>query len=144
MQTARREDLAVYGKAPSDIPALKPYWGKPAVRNFRESGGNVGIIRSPVRATALPGGSVPWRETDGALIDSSEKIISYSLEKAGDRSFTVGLAGMKMARHSAICRRVRVAQCRTLDFKSPRAPGQILSSPVHLTSRGENQVPVFG
>jgi len=55
MQTARREDLAVYGKAPSDIPALKPYWGKPAVRNFREDGGNVGIIRSPVRATALPG-----------------------------------------------------------------------------------------
>ena len=35
---------------------MKPYWGKPAVRNFRESGGNVGIIRSPVRATALPGG----------------------------------------------------------------------------------------
>jgi len=35
-QTARREDLAVYGKAPSDLPALKPYWGKPAVRNFRE------------------------------------------------------------------------------------------------------------
>jgi len=54
-QTARREDLAVYGKAPSDLPALKPYWGKPAVRNFREDGGNVGIIRSPVRATALPG-----------------------------------------------------------------------------------------
>src|SRR5215468_10838030 len=24
-----------YGKAPSDRPALKPYWGKPAVRNFR-------------------------------------------------------------------------------------------------------------
>ena len=46
---------AVYGKAPSDTPALKPYWGKPAVRNFREDGGNVGIIRSPVRATALPG-----------------------------------------------------------------------------------------
>ena len=95
-------------------------------------------------AAFIEEGSVPWRETDGALIDSSEKIISYSLEKAGDRSFTVGLAGMKMARHSAICRRVRVAQCRTLDFKSPRAPGQILSSPVHLTSRGENQVPVFG
>src|SRR6516162_3175854 len=55
MQTARREELAVYGKAPSDKPALKPYWGKPAVRNFREDGGNVGIIRSPVRATALPG-----------------------------------------------------------------------------------------
>jgi hypothetical protein len=34
---------------------LKPDWGKPTVRNFRGSGGNVGIIRSPVRATALPG-----------------------------------------------------------------------------------------
>ena len=42
------------GKAPSDKPALKPYWGKPAVRNFRGGDGNVGIIRSPVRAIALP------------------------------------------------------------------------------------------
>jgi len=33
--------------------ALKPYWGKPAVRNFRGGDGNVGIIRSPVRAIAL-------------------------------------------------------------------------------------------
>ena len=42
------------GKAPLEIPALKPYWGKPAVRNFRGGDGNVGIIRSPVRAIALP------------------------------------------------------------------------------------------
>src|ERR1700674_1617326 len=42
------------GKALSDIPVLKPYWGKPAVRNFRGGDGNVGIIRSPVRAIALP------------------------------------------------------------------------------------------
>src|SRR5215472_6988270 len=42
------------GQALSDIPALKPYWGKPAVRNFREGHGNVGIIRSPLRAIALP------------------------------------------------------------------------------------------
>jgi hypothetical protein len=28
--------------------------GKPAVRNFREGDGNVGIIRSPVRAIVLP------------------------------------------------------------------------------------------
>jgi hypothetical protein len=55
MQTARREELTVDGKAPPDILALKPDWGKPTVRNFRGSGGNVGIIRSPVRATALPG-----------------------------------------------------------------------------------------
>jgi hypothetical protein len=42
------------GKAAPDIPALKPYRGKPAVRNFREDDGNVGIIRSPVRAIVLP------------------------------------------------------------------------------------------
>ena len=43
-----------FGKALSDIPALKPYRGKLAVRNFRGGDGNVGIIRSPVRAIALP------------------------------------------------------------------------------------------
>jgi hypothetical protein len=37
-----------------DRLALKPYWGKPTVRNFREGDGNVGIIRSPIRAIALP------------------------------------------------------------------------------------------
>ncbi len=42
------------GQALSDSPALKPYRGKPAVRNFRGGDGNVGIIRSPVRAIALP------------------------------------------------------------------------------------------
>ena len=42
------------GKALSDIPALKPYRGKPAVRNFRGGDGNVGIIRSPISAIALP------------------------------------------------------------------------------------------
>jgi len=44
----------VFGKALSDIPALKPYRGKLAVRNFRGGDGNVGIIRSPVRAMPLP------------------------------------------------------------------------------------------
>jgi hypothetical protein len=42
------------GQARPDSLALKPYWGKPAVRNLREGDGNVGIIRSPVRAIALP------------------------------------------------------------------------------------------
>src|SRR4029453_954681 len=37
-----------------DRLALKPYWGKPTVRNFREGDGNVGLIRSPIRAIALP------------------------------------------------------------------------------------------
>jgi hypothetical protein len=42
------------GKVPPERLALKPYWGKPAVRNFREGNGNVGHHRSPVRAIALP------------------------------------------------------------------------------------------
>jgi len=50
------------GQALSDTPALKPYWGKPAVRNFREGNGNVGIIRSPLRAIALPDQSSESRD----------------------------------------------------------------------------------
>ena len=34
--------------------ALKPYWGKPTVRDFWGGDGNVGIMRSPVRAIVLP------------------------------------------------------------------------------------------
>src|SRR6202162_5535341 len=36
------------------MPAFQPYRGKPAVRNDRGDGGNVGIIRSPLRATVPP------------------------------------------------------------------------------------------
>jgi hypothetical protein len=53
------------GKASSDNPALKPYRGKPAVRNFRGGNGNVGIIRSPVRAIALPDSIVRHRRGKG-------------------------------------------------------------------------------
>ena len=42
------------GQAGSARLILKPYWGKPAVRNLRGGSGTVGIIRRPVRATALP------------------------------------------------------------------------------------------
>src|SRR5262249_4691060 len=41
-------------RASSAIAAVKPYWGKLTVRNFRGGNGNVGIIRSPVRTIALP------------------------------------------------------------------------------------------
>jgi hypothetical protein len=53
-QTGRRDTWAPPGKTSSDMPALEPYRGKPAVRNLRGGDGNVGIIRSPVRAIALP------------------------------------------------------------------------------------------
>ena len=54
MQTSRRDTWTPHGQAPLDMSALKPYRGKPAVRNFRGDDGDVGIIRSPVRAIALP------------------------------------------------------------------------------------------
>src|SRR6202162_5630439 len=41
-------------KAPLGQSAFQPYWGKLALRNDRGDRGNVGIIRSPVRATILP------------------------------------------------------------------------------------------
>ena len=36
------------------FPVIAPTGGKPAVRNLREGDGNVGIMRSPVRAIVLP------------------------------------------------------------------------------------------
>src|SRR5580658_6650306 len=56
------------------MPAFQPYWGKPAVRNDRGDGGNVGIIRSPLRATVPPdcGGRsamiVPTATTDVRIV----------------------------------------------------------------------------
>src|SRR5580704_11294762 len=41
-------------KAPLGQSAFQPYWGKLAVRNDRGDRGNVGIIRSPLRASILP------------------------------------------------------------------------------------------
>ena len=38
-------------KVPPYTPAFQPYRGEPAVRNDREGRGDVGIIRSPVRAS---------------------------------------------------------------------------------------------
>ena len=41
-------------KAPLGKPTFQPYWRKPAVQNDRENRGNVGTIRSPLRASILP------------------------------------------------------------------------------------------
>ena len=62
------------GKASSESPALKPYWGKPAVRNFRGDDGNVGIIRSPVRAIALPDNRHEAEEEEALQERSSEPL----------------------------------------------------------------------
>src|SRR3989454_4627152 len=53
-------------KALSDKLTLKPYWGKPAVRNFRGGDGDIGIIRSPVCAIALLDRSLHVRRPETA------------------------------------------------------------------------------
>lgn len=58
---------AARGQAPADKPALKPYRGKLAVRNFRGDDGNVGIMRSPVRAIVLPDRAVNGLKENRAL-----------------------------------------------------------------------------
>src|ERR1035441_2103592 len=68
------------GKASSDTSALKPYWGKLAVRNFRGGYGNGGIIRSPLSAIALldlpvdqpANASSAWRPSACAGVDKPE------------------------------------------------------------------------
>src|SRR5262249_33519711 len=42
------------GRPPPKPPPCQPYGEKPAVRNDRGDRGDVGIIRSPVRASILP------------------------------------------------------------------------------------------
>src|ERR1700682_5290542 len=62
-------------KAPLGQPAFQPYWGKLAVRNDRGDRGNVGIIRSPIRASILPDHSGLAERKDAAeqqsVIDST-------------------------------------------------------------------------
>src|SRR5215472_6473407 len=77
------------GKASSESPALKPYRGKPAVRNFRGGNGNVGIIRSPVRAIALPDNGVAFTG-EGKL---SRKATGYEQQRAGAALSRTGFAG---------------------------------------------------
>ena len=57
-------------KASPERSALKPYWGKPAVRNFREGDGNNGIIEarlapSPYSTENREISSTPWSQDQG-------------------------------------------------------------------------------
>ena len=66
------------------MPALQPYRGKPAVRNDRGDRGNVGIIRSPVRASILPDwaarGEIPRADSARAALLFQSCSLPYTLE----------------------------------------------------------------
>src|SRR5664280_1586584 len=57
-------------KASPERSALKPYWGKPTVRNFRGGYGNGGIIRSPLSAMTL----LDQHADEGILVSSLEQV----------------------------------------------------------------------
>src|SRR6516165_3584295 len=66
--------LAMFGKAPSEMSALQPYRGKPAVRNDRGDRGNVGIIeaRSAPRSYPTIGlSTAPARPEDSTPYDAA-------------------------------------------------------------------------
>src|SRR3977135_4534315 len=67
------------------MPAFQPYRGKPAVRNDREGRGNVGIMRSPVRASTLPdcGGREVTR-VPTAILDPKPTCGAQDLEHSVD------------------------------------------------------------
>src|SRR6516165_6303316 len=72
------------GKVLSYMPAFQPYRGKPAVRNDREGRGNVGIIRSPIRASTLPdcGGRSAMSVPTAMLSMPLSRILLYLLTAA--------------------------------------------------------------
>jgi RNA-directed DNA polymerase len=98
MQTDHREELAVGGKALFEMLALKPEWGKPAFRNFREGDGNGGIIRSPIRAIALPDshnlGMNVGRESDGGVLPAK------CPNKGGSSSPAEGMEGRPLTKEN--------------------------------------------
>jgi hypothetical protein len=66
-------------KAPLGQSAFQPYWGKLAVRNDRGDRGNVGIIRSPIRASILPDQLRHWLVGHGdapVLSEGCEPLLS--------------------------------------------------------------------
>src|ERR1035438_10856069 len=65
-------------KASSETSALKPYWGKPAVRNFRGGYGNGGIIRSPLSAMNL-------LDQCGGMHRSEERRVGKECRSRGSR-----------------------------------------------------------
>ncbi|MGA2613984.1 MAG: hypothetical protein ABSG38_11090 [Spirochaetia bacterium] len=66
------------------------YWGKPAVRNFRGEDGNVGIIRSPVRAILLPDS-----QYNGLDVHKESIAVAYAPDAQGSEGIYLGPIGTR-------------------------------------------------
>ena len=71
----------LHGQALSGNTGLEAVPGKPAVRNFREGNGNVGIIRSPLRAIALPDQSSDRHSTSIRTLQIDGGRYTFSIDR---------------------------------------------------------------
>jgi len=80
---ARRGDAnqAVDGKALPEMSALKPYWGKPAVRNFREGDGNNGIIEARSAPSPYSTALIEGSPRSPIAIDNNDHYVGLPLCK---------------------------------------------------------------
>src|SRR5438034_9587478 len=108
-----------FGKVRPDRLALKPYRGKPAVRNFREGDGNVGIIRSPVRAIAPPDFRGRLRPAGGP--EPSRRPYPRGLQRDGGRAAKTAGRRRAATRHVRDVKGLRVFPHPSLPAESPRS-----------------------
>src|SRR5262245_34728307 len=80
-----RLKLAMCGKAPSEMSALQPYRGKPAVRNDRGDRGNVGIIEARSAPRSYPTAGPVEYATKPLSTPTGGKIVPCSLKKRSQR-----------------------------------------------------------
>jgi len=98
LQTARREELAVDGKAPSDIPAFQPDWGKPTVRKRVQEKASVLSGRSADKPTKVKVRSlVAWiagrREIE--FLMPIDKAIFWMVSKSSGRNESERRSGLE-------------------------------------------------
>jgi hypothetical protein len=99
-------------QAPSEMPALKPYWGKPAVRNFREGAGDVtqGLVAicHAARKSGHIGSNSPTRWRACSLLDGKSDVADRNLSLESRRFDTLPGKTNHLT-GSERCRRVRNA-----------------------------------
>jgi hypothetical protein len=86
-------------KAPLGQSAFRPYWGKLAVRNDRGDRGNVGIIRSPIRASILPDPSATSAAPNHNALDAGLAFIKILVVAAKMPSPEIGVGNEPKVAH---------------------------------------------
>ena|SRR5438874_10030036 len=93
--------LAMFGKAPSEMSALQPYRGKPAVRNDRGDRGNVGIIEARSAPRSYPTLGLPSfgcaEDSTSARAAAVRKFSSVDVRLGQEATFHTSFAAHRQA-----------------------------------------------